>query len=580
MAITDIIDLIHPAASGVDVILSDTVWILFDREMDEESLSQNIFITGPDFDSHTGPDHAVWLDTATAGDEEEILQSPGFHGIVDGEFSFQRISLTSLSEVATEDTVASGILYRTKAIFTPTHQFSPSIQYTVYVSGDEDSTDGTKTGICTRTIYDDIPGGNTGTVNPVFSGLYTGTSAATYTVRIETTGVVGTATFKFWTNLNPTPSVALRTRRGGTLLSNGVTVSFPEGTFVTGDTWTVLTKVRDTHSGNISWVFDTGSGSIETIPLTTSTSVIGGIIPYTPTASGVLTVSSTSPTIGTSHLTTPTGDYTVSVLFSEALNPSSVNLVTIEAESVDGDISRPASGELITTQSSTGATLSIVIASGQLNDNNLVSVVLGSGINSTSGNYLASDYTFWFTTTYTPYYCTLKKIRLDIGSFISSVSDDTVNMAIHQASISADAMTWNKVNLTDTYYQFVRTQWSCCKASEILLLNATGRDNLKRKKLADLEVEYATLDNVSLDRALSCMEKWENSLRVGGRTVRAPMMFVKGELDPDRPTIGRGWGYANEQMYPVANTRTRSTGSRKYKNTYYSTRYGKKRYDT
>lgn len=582
MEISDIVDLVHPTVSGVSVITTDTVWTLFDREMDEQLLGENIFITGPDFDTHSGPDSAIWIDSVQTGDEDEILQSPGFHGIVDGTFSFQRIALGSLSEVSTLDTVASGILYRTKAIFTPTNRLAPDTEYHVYISGDEDLTDSTKTGIATRTIYDPLAaGGNTGTTPLSISGSFSGSVAAIYTIEILTTGSVGTSTFRFWTSVNPTPSSPLRTRRSGTLLSEGVVASFPEGTWIAGDTWTVRTKVRDTHEGNLSWIFTTGSGSIETLPDTTSTSVIGGTVPVTPTTTGELSILSTIPEDETSHLTTPVGDYTVSVLFDDSLVPGSITgLISVTAEAVDGDsVTHPASGLLVTTESVSGPTLSIVIASGQLNNNNLVTITLGSGINSMGGLTLDEDYEFWFTTTYSPYYCTLQKIRLDIGAYISSVSDDTINAAIHQGSLGADALTWDKTYISDSYYKYVRTQWTCCKAQETLLLNAAGKSNLKSKKLADLEVTYATGINEPLDRALGCLQKWENSLHAGGRSIRSPMMVVKGELDPDRPTIGRGWGYANGNMMPTANSRVITTTSRRYRNTYYPGRYGKKRYD-
>ena len=142
-SIASIVDLIHPTASGLGIITSDQIWVLFDREIDETTIAGgNFFITGPDFDTWSGPDLQLFLDRESLGDEEEILQSPGFLGLVQGEITFERISLSSDGTVVTtEDTVGSGHLYRTKAIFTPTNRLQANTEYRVYLSGDEDTGD-------------------------------------------------------------------------------------------------------------------------------------------------------------------------------------------------------------------------------------------------------------------------------------------------------------------------------------------------------------------------------------------------------------------------------------------------------
>ena len=43
------------------------------------------------------------------------------------------------------------------------------------------------------------------------------------------------------------------------------------------------------------------------------------------------------------------------------------------------------------------------------------------------------DYSFYFTTTYNPLYSSIRKLRLEVGAFISNVPDDTVNLAIFEA---------------------------------------------------------------------------------------------------------------------------------------------------
>jgi len=49
-----------PAAGSASIPLSSTVTITFDRLMDEDSLSREFFISGPDTDQFIGPGVAEW----------------------------------------------------------------------------------------------------------------------------------------------------------------------------------------------------------------------------------------------------------------------------------------------------------------------------------------------------------------------------------------------------------------------------------------------------------------------------------------------------------------------------------------
>jgi hypothetical protein len=206
--------------------------------------------------------------------------------------------------------------------------------------------------------------------------------------------------------------------------------------------------------------------------------------------------------------------------------------------------------------------------------NNLITITLDSDIAATDGTTLGSDYEFWFTTDYYPMYCSARLINLRVGSFISSVKTDTVNLAIHAASKEADAMTWNKNNLEDDYYVFARGQWACCRASQLLLTNTMGgAGQIKSKRLGDLAVEYNTDGTADkpLQLAEECLMRWEGALMAGGRQVQTPVMVVKGDLDPDRPPVGRGYVYTRDIHHPsnpIANRRVRPSGYRRFRNTF------------
>jgi hypothetical protein len=577
--LANIIDYVYPTVSGVGILTTNQIWVIFDREIDETTLSAgNLFVTGLDSDTWSGPDLQIFLDRDSTTDND-ILQSPGFDGLVQGTITFDRIALDSLTSVSTEDVVGSGHLYRSKAIFTPTNKLQVNTEYSVYLSGDEDDTDLLKTGISARTVFDCVASGaNLGTGTVSFTGGYIGSVAEdTYRVEITTSGEVGTSRFRFSRDSDPlTYYGPFRTKRSGVLLSDGVTVSFSEGVYAYQDQWSTVVKEREVFTGNVTWPFKTGSGSVETLPLTVATSIIGDPTTTTSTTSTTFSVSSTYPEDETSHLTILPGDFNITATFNKDIDSSSVVsgvAISVYSESVTGETDIPASGVLSISHSVSGSELTITVASGQLMQNNLVTVTLDSSITATDGTTLDDDYEFWFTTAYYPMYCTLRMTKVRVGAFINELKDDTVNLALFMASKESDYLTWNKSNLEDDYYKFVRGQWTCCRATQLLLTNvAGGAGSIKSKRLGDLSVDYDTALGIAkpLQLAEECLQKWEGALMAGGRQVQESQMVVKGDLDVDKPPIGRGWAYTrdlhNSQM-PAANRRINIGGSsRRFRN--------------
>lgn len=233
------------------------------------------------------------------------------------------------------------------------------------------------------------------------------------------------------------------------------------------------------------------------------------------------------------------------------------------------------------------------VGSSQLYDNNMVFIRLHDTIADTDGNTLGADYEWYFTTTYNPLYTSARRIRLDLGALIRDISDDTINLAIFEASIEADALSFGSIQTRTAsvlrFFEFARRQYVTCVA-ELILLNAinggSATDGGKSKRLSDLDVSYngdSKFDDL-LERAISCRLKWEATLtsagEIGPGTSQKPSMVIKGSLDPDRPDFGRDWeatsthsGIGSE--YPAANIRSRkSLLYRRYKRTFRTSRWG------
>ncbi len=581
--LNSIIDLYYPTASGVALPTNIQPYVLFDREIDTNSCSGNIFITGPDQDTWSGPDLQHFTNYESIGTESEILQSPGFAGIVQGTFTFQKINPSTLAEYSGYDYAGTGTTWRTKAIFVPSRILAPNTTYSMYVSGDENTTDTLNTGIKSRTVFDTLIGTNTGTGTATIDGSYTGTINDIYHIEISTAGDIGVAKFTYYKESAPTtiygPYYAKRTN---VMLDSGVWVSFSDGSYDDGDTFSAVVVPVTTFSGTVYWQFETGSGSI-TSPLTSASTTLLGDQNLSPWVSTEFYVVETTPVNQATNLNIFEADYTVDIEFSLPVDNSSFSTSTVSviSEPVNGDVNDTTitySGVITPTCSTSGTHGYLIIPSGLLFQNNVVTITLDKTISTSSGQQtMEEDYSFYFTTSYDPLYSSVRKLRLDIGAYLTKVPDDTINLAIFEASLAADLLTWAHGG-TSTYYEWVRREWVTCKTEEILLLNLMNKDGgLKSKKLGDFETTYnVNILNNAIDRSLGCQGKWLASLQSGGYATQNPTMVIKGQYDPDRPTVGRLWDNndLNLQRIPAANAKTINRSlSRRYVNNYTSNRW-------
>jgi len=328
--ITDIISLLHPSSDSIGIVLGDTIWVLFNEEIDEGSVDEgNLLVEGPETDSFIGPDMGLNLPNVSDSGDDDQLASPGYKGIVPGSISFQKINLSDLNPyMGSLDTTGAGNLWRTKAIFTPAFPFQALTTYRVYLAGDENPSDTTHpTGVRSRTVFDGLTdSGNTGTGLLKFTGSYTGTITDTYHIQVTIAGASGTMWYQWWKSsdaLNihgPILSDAYVTQS----LDSNVSVKFGIGNFHVGDKYTVVVKAPTLYIDNTYWDFTTGSGSIIKVPTSTSTSITGD-----PSLSiqGAFSVISMTPPDRGSNLPLTTNK--IVLTFSSNIDPTTVNANTI-----------------------------------------------------------------------------------------------------------------------------------------------------------------------------------------------------------------------------------------------------------
>lgn len=302
------IESVFPANLQAGVVLGVPIEVVFDTEIDPTTVARAFILDGPDSDRWTGPDMVLWDRDVTPDVADYYLNSPGYQGIVQGTFTYEK--LTTLDALTASPTYSPGVsAFKTKVIFTPTTVLGASTTYTVHVAGDESSVDTVRVGVASRTVGDTELGSNLGAGTAVFRGGYTGTTSNQYVVQIAVAGAPGTGQYSWWRTSNPL-DIRTGTVSGQEVhLTAGVYLSFVGTDFRVGDTFTANVSAPQYMVNSSTWTFTTGSGSITTVPSSTSTSVLGDVgVPVAPTVFGV---ASSNPISGAIEVDPTTRTFTI-----------------------------------------------------------------------------------------------------------------------------------------------------------------------------------------------------------------------------------------------------------------------------
>jgi len=223
----------------------------------------------------------------------------------------------------------------------------------------------------------------------------------------------------------------------------------------------------------------------------------------------------------------------------------------------------------------------------QLHINNTIEIAIASGIRGVDGSVLYEPFILTFMTTSDPAYTDVRKVRLEVGAFVQDLDNDTLQESILEASLQAQAIKFSKFEYNSNLYRHARREYTTCLTARILLDNLSVNLGLRSKSLGDLSVSYdPTMMMRMMDKLDNCLAKWEGQVITAGgsRAAAQPNMVVRGELDPDRPSIGRLWqtdplGSITRRI-PAANTKSTVLGQRRSKSTYWPflTTPGWKRY--
>ncbi len=560
MATTPNIVDVYPANEAQGIPIGDQIRVVFDQEMDLDTINSGTFVLiGPDDAPVFGPVDVTPFDEP-GFEDEDILSSPYFSGYVKGTISYSRVDASGgIVDDSIEDTTGAGDMWQTVAIFTPDTPLKPNVEYKITLLGDEAPSDDFNTGIKTRTVFDTAFTGS-GTGRLTFQGGYTDDDERTYVVEITAGGSTGDAEYIWWNANFPLTTYSGITSTGSRELEDGIYITCdPDGNFTVGDQFEVVIVPAMVLENNYSWIFYTGSGSILSPPSTSSTTGIESV-------TGNIVGSGTVTSFTVSDIDPEDGEYGVEI--SDDLYVGEVITVTfsnsVEASTLVGDaiglISKAANGnselfdatgELDFVASLADNVLTIQLDPGQLYENNIVILELDKTVADTDGVTLGEDQQFYFATIYTPLYSDPRRIRLDIGPLISDVPEETLMLAILEASLQASANSFSSTIANNDYFIQARWNYTTCLAEMILvkaLMGDTSLSDTMSKRLGELTVSRgggSTYLSELMARLEDCAFGWEIAVQTGGDVTRGtsvrPQVSVKGSMAEDAIFVRRQW---------------------------------------
>jgi len=557
---------ISPFSNSVGIPTNTKITVTFDQEIDSQRLlNGGILLEGPESSKAIGAGLLSLSPPQT--DENDFLSSPGFDGLVPIRLELRRVDSSGnpVSYYDYGDTSGTGTRYRTQVVITPKIPLAALTQYTIYIIGDENLTDSYEFGLSTRTVFDPIKGPNLGDGDIDFFGGFTGTSRKRFFVEIITSGGVGVSTFEWWTSQDPTHRSAISSSNY-ILLEDEVRARFYTGkSYVDGDVFSVWCDVPEFMDGSYRSSFTTSSYEAETFP---SPSTMLGGSSFTSSSLTGFSVLSTHPANRSALISLST--VAITVIFSADLDSTSItdSRVVVTTSSVDGseDGSIPYLGILIKTLSISGSTLTITLDAEQLLYNNIVSVVLNSSISDKDSNTLGADYEFFFGTIYTPYFSTIRMVRLRLGRLGRSIPDETIALAIWDASTEAISLSPFIIRDADSFAR-ARREFTTCMATWILISGVSSGTS-SRKRLSDFDVSKSYgPGGISPKDLEDCISKWQVVLEFGGARSAEPLIVVKGDTAIDEPIRGRLW-LRGDRTIPINNAKINSYPSRRWYTSY------------
>ena len=239
-----------PEDDDKGIALLQTITAEFTEAVDIDSVTNGHFLVATTAKNLVASGSDFHYLTRSADLNDDILSSPEFKGILNGNFSFSE----DLKTVR----------------FDPSEPMEPNTLHSVMLSKE----------ILTRTIGPIVTGqyghDNLGTGYIALKGPYEGSQEDTLWIEIVTPGALRVATFRYWYASDPSFGSEPITLDNEIAIEDNITILFAEGDYKTDDAFSAWLKPGIGLDELYMWTFATGSGSLVAPPETDkSRSLIG-----------------------------------------------------------------------------------------------------------------------------------------------------------------------------------------------------------------------------------------------------------------------------------------------------------------
>lgn len=214
-----------------------------------------------------------------------------------------------------------------------------------------------------------------------------------------------------------------------------------------------------------------------------------------------------------------------------------------------------------------------------LDFNSLILIELDSSIADTDGNILNTNQILSFTTEYNPFYCSTEMVRMEMGSWVDLVPDDTIALAIHWSSLEADNITG--VRPSSERYYHARSKFVMYDTALRLFAMPIGTSSPgsgKQKQLGDLLIENGSSLDFNIKDLIQELrlerDEWWRVVNAGGCIVNGqglgPTVATKGGSISEKIKRSREWHDPWNEHYiqPTQNSKYKRKGESKYKSGY------------
>lgn len=330
-------NLSYPQNQSTNIPIGSSLYLVFDKEVDLESIKNSCILFGNDSDRTIMPDNAIWINEKS-GENKDFLKSPGYKGFCEFDVEIKYLDPQTLEVLEVTDDF-DRTSYYCGVILIPKITLAMNTEYTLYIIGSNtqslDPLYSTNKAISLRTVYS--PKINDSLDSRIkLRGTYKGNeiNGNNLNIQIVSSGNGNAAQYVYWfddqnVDMNKISRCSGRWRS----IDKGLVIKFDDTQYTEGEIITVKCYPVDLLQDSYIVKFTTNDGSvyIEPEPDYRSTSPINTVVQVDPNET-ILSIVSVTPYNGEVNI--PIDSNRIVITFNKELDPQSITQENIKLQSL------------------------------------------------------------------------------------------------------------------------------------------------------------------------------------------------------------------------------------------------------